>query len=205
VTAYEKPLTNFNAYVYALNNPYRFTDPDGRDSASCYSNGGCGGNNSFYASREKLGAIADFLPIVSAIKGIAEAAQNPTPFTIAIAVVGAIPEVGGVAKTALRTGEHVASSAVQGLKLEKSLASEAQTATVMAGEGEAIAGAGTKTELRDAPRLASQYGGNSADWAKVSGGNHVAQDGTKIETHAYQNTKTGQVVEPKTKLRDEGQ
>lgn len=31
VTAYEKPLTNFNAYAYANSNPYRFTDPDGRD------------------------------------------------------------------------------------------------------------------------------------------------------------------------------
>jgi RHS repeat-associated protein len=31
VTALEKPLTNFNRYVYTLNNPYKFTDPDGRD------------------------------------------------------------------------------------------------------------------------------------------------------------------------------
>jgi RHS repeat-associated protein len=32
VTAYDKPITNFNRYIYALSNPYRFTDPDGRDA-----------------------------------------------------------------------------------------------------------------------------------------------------------------------------
>lgn len=33
VTAYQKPIVNFNRYRYANSNPYRFIDPDGRDGA----------------------------------------------------------------------------------------------------------------------------------------------------------------------------
>jgi RHS repeat-associated protein len=32
VTAYEQPIATFNRYRYANDNPYKFTDPDGRDS-----------------------------------------------------------------------------------------------------------------------------------------------------------------------------
>ncbi|MFT4257446.1 MAG: RHS repeat-associated core domain-containing protein, partial [Pseudoxanthomonas sp.] len=38
VTAYEKPVTNFCRYCYANNNPYKFTDPDGRESGAFYTN-----------------------------------------------------------------------------------------------------------------------------------------------------------------------
>lgn len=34
VTAHDQPLTAFNRYRYANNNPYKFTDPDGRESSA---------------------------------------------------------------------------------------------------------------------------------------------------------------------------
>ncbi|WP_230598395.1 hypothetical protein [Xanthomonas albilineans] len=99
----------------------------------------------------------------------------------------------------------VASSAVKAIKLEKALASEAQLAKILAGEGRVLAGAGSKKALRTADRLAAQYGGEASNWSKVTGGNHIARDGTNIETHAYENKVTRDIVEPKTKLVNEGQ
>ncbi|HKU73659.1 MAG TPA: RHS repeat-associated core domain-containing protein, partial [Pyrinomonadaceae bacterium] len=86
-------------------------------------------------------------------------------------------------------------------QLNKQLASEGQMAQVAAGEGEAIAGAGTSTTLRDAPRLAAEHGGTVSDWAKVRSWSYRAADGTTYEIHAYQNTITGKLVEYKTKIQ----
>jgi len=47
----------------------------------------------------------------------------------------------------------------------------------------------------------NQYGGEAADWAKIRSSNYKAADGTSFETHAYQNTKTGEIVELKTKFQ----
>jgi RHS repeat-associated protein len=86
--------TSFNRYWYANNNPYKNIDPDGRDSASCYTGNGCGGSNTFYASRETLGAIVDFAPIVGDIKGVVEAIQEPTLVNITAAAVGLFGPLG---------------------------------------------------------------------------------------------------------------
>ena len=64
-----------------------------------------------------------------------------------------------------------------------------------------IAGNGSKNKvLQDAPRLATQYGGNPSDWAMKSS-NAILNKGETIEVHAYKNMKTGQMVEPKNKIQ----
>jgi RHS repeat-associated protein len=79
----------------------------------------------------------------------------------------------------------------------KRLAFNEFEATLLAGGGDIIAGAGSTRALRDAPRLAAQYGGNAADWAKVTSRSFEAADGAVIAAHAYKNVATGKVVEVK--------
>ncbi|RMG27522.1 MAG: hypothetical protein D6732_20010 [Methanobacteriota archaeon] len=80
--------------------------------------------------------------------------------------------------------------------LKKKLASEQQ----MGEEGKNIAGEGTDRPLREAQRLAKLYGGDPEDWVKKTSSSYQAPDGTKFETHWYENKKTGQRVEYKTKI-----
>ncbi|MFT8258901.1 MAG: hypothetical protein ACMZI2_06235 [Candidatus Symbiodolus clandestinus] len=89
-------------------------------------------------------------------------------------------------------------SSVSGLNLNKSLASQEQLSALASKGGKVIAGYGATDTLRDAPRLAAKYGGKPSEWSKVSSLSHTAADGTAFEIHAYQNSATGQLVEPKT-------
>ena len=82
--------------------------------------------------------------------------------------------------------------------LNRSLASEAQLAQVLAGEGLPILGAGTGTALGDAARLAAEYGGSAADWVKVTSESYTSASGLQFEIHAFQNAVIDAVVEAKT-------
>ena len=98
-----------------------------------------------------------------------------------------------------------ANSAIQGENLARQLTSEEQMSQALSGEGKPIFGAGTSEPLDNADRLADQYGGHPEDWTKMrskSSEVHGVQtpNGNKFETHWYQNIKTGQVVEIKTKI-----
>ncbi|TCV90941.1 VENN motif pre-toxin domain-containing protein, partial [Biostraticola tofi] len=99
------------------------------------------------------------------------------------------------AESAITSSAHSASS---GLNLNKSLASEAQLAELAKNGGKPVAGSGAEKTLRDAPRLAAEYGGNASDWSKITSSSYKAADGTVFEIHAYRNTVTGQMVEPKS-------
>jgi len=93
--------------------------------------------------------------------------------------------------------EGTASNVVDAVKLGRQLASEAQ----MSEEGTAIVGAGTDTDLRQAERLAQQYGGSSIDYMKMTSSSYQGSDGFQFETHWYQNGDGG-IFEPKTKFPD---
>lgn len=93
--------------------------------------------------------------------------------------------------------KFVASTPQSAIALSKQLASEAQLGEMAARTGLPISGPGTGTVFRDAARIANTYGGNAADWAKMSSSGFRAADGTTFATHWVENLVTGQQAEPK--------
>jgi hypothetical protein len=96
-------------------------------------------------------------------------------------------------------------ASAESIGLNKKLASEEQLSKVLSGEdkGKAMAGAGTNKEIRDEPRLLNEHGGAKGEWSKKSSPTYKAADGSKVETHWYENENTGKRVEPKSKIMDE--
>ena len=85
--------------------------------------------------------------------------------------------------------------------LEKKLIIEGQQAQLLKGKFDIIAGNGTTKSIRDAPRLAKQYGGNLSDWAKIKSYNEALSNGKTLELHAYMNVKTRKIIEIKPKVQ----
>lgn len=188
----EKNLQSFNRYAYGNNNPYRFVDPDGKDAVEAIDrwwNASVAGFKSEGPVDAVMRAI-QALPVDGAVVGAAGAIRG----------LGAEAKlakgVEGVAARAATTGSE---NAANGLRLSKQLASEAQ----MAETGTTLAGVGAKKAFRGAQKIAEEFGGNAADWAKKGSSSFTAKDGVKFETHWVENLVTGERVEFKTKFPGE--
>ena len=83
VTAFGGDMRHFNRYAYAYNNPYRFTDPDGR-CPSCdrhndqYAREAAAGNSGVYAPMVGPAAVVAMaaLPLAPAARGVVGLVKN---------------------------------------------------------------------------------------------------------------------------------
>ena len=109
----------------------------------------------------------------------------------------------GVTESSLAAAEaatEAASSANSGTNLGRQLASEQQMGEL--GIPQSGANSQPFKPLRAADGLAENYGGNAADWSKMSSSSYTGPDGRMFETHWYENTVEGIKTEFKTKFQD---
>lgn len=86
-----------------------------------------------------------------------------------------------------------AESAVNAVRLEKQLASEAQVGQLAEGGGTVIS-----QPAKQADRISAQTGANPANIQKVSSDAHIAKDGQQVQTHSFRDASTNELIEPKT-------
>jgi RHS repeat-associated protein len=219
-----------NLYAYVRNNPLSTRDFDGHGWWKDLWNGLADSTyrplatlvqHPIVTARNLGSAVTHPIATANAIKNgvvtttISAFHGNGTAIGTALGTVGMafIPGAGeaGEGAEAAASVSRAAELGETVVNSSKALASDLQVQEVMSGAGTPLAGAGTGTVLRDAPRLAATYGGAESDWVKV-GSSHVTPAGGAFgfdkagcnggfEVHAYQNVKTGQVVELKTKFQ----
>lgn len=120
--------------------------------------------------------------------------------TLATGGVGKLAHNGYKAyKRAQNVGDasNGANSSVNGVKLEKQLASEEQLSQLAEGGGTVIS-----QPAKQADRIASETGRNPADIQKVSSDARIAKDGQQMQTHSFRDASTNELIEPKTIIND---
>lgn len=165
-------------FMWNRNNPIAYADPTGYISVGDVWNAVAGDDiNTLRSADASVG---------SKVIAVADLAT-----TVAAPEKGALESLGKVVLKVLAkdAADHAATAGMSAL-LKADLAGS-----------KAIIGAGTEQTLRDAERLASQYGGEAKDWAKMQTTSQTLADGSRIVIHFYENLKTGQKVEFKSIIR----
>lgn len=105
---------SFNRYWYAANNPYKFTDPDGRQErisdVRAYSDP-VQRRAEEIAARQALGLSVDFTPVIGDVKGFIDAYNNQTVSNVVGAVVGLFGPAGDAARKLIKGVDNLASAA----------------------------------------------------------------------------------------------
>ena len=149
-------------------------------------------------------SVYDAQPIARVdVQMIGVAEEGPASLTD-VRVQSVLPSADGrgTSTTPVRSvvATEAASSANSGTNLGRQLASEQQMGEV--GIPQSGANSQPFKPLRAADGLAENYGGNAADWSKMSSSSYTGPDGRMFETHWYENTVEGIKTESKAKFQD---
>jgi len=183
----------FGRYTYANNNPYKYVEPDGKEGVGvrldirtkALTSGNITADN--FRAQNQAEAVGGAIGTAMVAAGAcAASAVCATAFVVAEFANDPAPGFSG------------ANSATSGLNLEKQLVSQSQLTELAEGAGTVIS-----QPAKQANRIASQTGVDAANVQKVSSSAHVAKDGQTIQTHAFRDASTNNVIEPKTIINED--
>lgn len=177
-----------NLYAYVGNDPVNKTDPTGTQTVQ---------DMQMQAQVDDMRAQG--IPEREIMRQIGQQAKTEgMALSMVVAPEGALlARAGTLAGRLMRGAEFfkpVASGAAAASQRYSAIVSSVRSLGV--GEGRVIAGAGAKAEFRGAETAAKKYGGEAADYSKVSV-SRLTESGDRVSVHAIRNEITGKIYEPK--------